>query len=137
MDLGLNVPKFEIIKNDDKKVSSDDDDDETSLERQSEMQYSDKLAESWDIYRSEQKKYKREEHREKEKQLVFLGFQSLENIYQTSTLTLDQLNSFFNKHIKGQKFNVGLIGNKENLDWNAVQKLGTIKELTLEDLFNY
>ena len=56
---------------------------------------------------------------------------------QTSTLTLDQLNNFFNQRIKGQKYNVGLIGNKTNLDWNAVQKLGEIKELTLEDLFNY
>lgn len=56
---------------------------------------------------------------------------------QTSTLTLDQLNNFFNQRIKGQKYNIGLIGNKTNLDWNAVQKLGEIKELTLEDLFNY
>lgn len=67
-----------------------------------------------------------------------LNYDINKDIYsQTSTLTLDQLNEFFNKHIKGQKFNVGLIGNKENLDWNAVQKLGQIKELTLEDLFNY
>ena len=67
-----------------------------------------------------------------------LNYDINKDIYnQTSTLTLDQLNEFFNKHIKGQKYNVGLIGNKENLDWKSVQKLGQIKELTLEDLFNY
>ena len=56
---------------------------------------------------------------------------------QTSTLTIDKLDQFFQKHIKGQKFNVGLIGKKESLDWEAVNKLGEVKELTLEDLFNY
>ena len=67
-----------------------------------------------------------------------LNYDINKDIYaQTSTLTLDQLNDFFNKHIKGQKYNVGLIGNKTNLDWNAVQKLGEVKELTLEELFNY
>ena len=67
-----------------------------------------------------------------------LNYDINKDIYtQTSTLTLDQLNNFFNQRIKGQKYNVGLIGNKTNLDWNAVQKLGEIKELTLEDLFNY
>ncbi len=67
-----------------------------------------------------------------------LSYDINKDIYaQTSTLTLDQLNDFFNKHIKGQKFNVGLVGNKTNLDWNAVQKLGKVNELTLEDLFNY
>lgn len=56
---------------------------------------------------------------------------------QTSKLSLDDLNNFFNKHIKGQKFNVGLIGNKESLDWNAVNKLGPVKEVTVDELFNY
>ncbi|WP_313383917.1 M16 family metallopeptidase [Chishuiella sp.] len=67
-----------------------------------------------------------------------LNYDINKDIYaQTSTLTLDQLNNFFNKHIKGQKYNVGLVGDKSNLDWPSVQKLGEVKELTLEDLFNY
>ena len=67
-----------------------------------------------------------------------LNYDINKDIYeQTSKLTLDQLDQFFQKHIKGQKFNVGLIGKKDNLDWNAVQKLGDVKELTLEELFNY
>lgn len=47
------------------------------------------------------------------------------------------LRDFFNKHIKGKKYNVSLIGKKENLDWNAVEKLGKIKELSINELFNY
>ncbi len=67
-----------------------------------------------------------------------LDYDVNKDIYnQTSTLTLDELDNFFNKHIKGQKFNVGLIGKKESLDWNAVNKLGDVQELTLEELFNY
>lgn len=67
-----------------------------------------------------------------------LNYDINKDIYeQTSKLTLNQLDQFFQKHIKGQKFNVGLIGKKDNLDWNAVQKLGDVKELTLEELFNY
>lgn len=55
----------------------------------------------------------------------------------TQKLTLNDLTDFFNKHIKGRLFNVGLIGKKENLDWDAVQKMGEVKELTLEELFGY
>ncbi|UVD80954.1 insulinase family protein [Myroides albus] len=53
------------------------------------------------------------------------------------TMKMDDLVDFFNKHVKGKSFNVGLLGKKENLDWEAVKKFGKIKELTLEDLFGY
>lgn len=56
---------------------------------------------------------------------------------QTSKMTMTDLEKFFNQHIKGKEFNVGLIGKKENLDWDAVQEMGEIKELTLEELFGY
>lgn len=56
---------------------------------------------------------------------------------QTKTMTMDDLTNFFDTHIKGKSFNVGLLGKKENLDWEAVQKFGEIKELSLEDLFGY
>ena len=56
---------------------------------------------------------------------------------QTQKMTMTDLVSFFNAHVKGKTFNVGLLGKKENLDWEAVKKFGTIQELTLEDLFGY
>ncbi len=56
---------------------------------------------------------------------------------QIQTLQLSDLRNFFNKEIKGKKYNVSLIGKKENLDWKAVEKLGTVKELSIDELFNY
>lgn len=56
---------------------------------------------------------------------------------QTQKMEMKDLAGFFNKHVKGKKFNVGLIGKKDNLDWEAVKKFGNIKELTLEELFGY
>lgn len=55
----------------------------------------------------------------------------------TEKLTMKDLENFFNSHIKGKHFNVGLIGKKDNLDWEAVQSMGDVKELTLEELFGY
>ena len=56
---------------------------------------------------------------------------------QTQQMQMADLVSFFNKHVKGKTFNIGLLGKKENLDWDAVKKFGPIKELNLEDLFGY
>ena len=56
---------------------------------------------------------------------------------QVQKMSITDLVDFFNKHIKGKAYNVGLIGKKDNLDWEAVKKIGPIKELTLEDLFGY
>lgn len=60
------------------------------------------------------------------------------DIYQqTQNMSLNDLESFFSNYIKGKKFNVGLIGSKDNLDWEAIEKMGSIQELSLEDLFGY
>lgn len=54
-----------------------------------------------------------------------------------SSMTLPQLKEFFNQNIKGKKFDVNLLGKKENLNWEAVEKLDPVKELSIDDLFNY
>lgn len=56
---------------------------------------------------------------------------------QTEKMTMRDLENFFNQNIKGRSFNVGLIGDKESLDWDAVNKMGAVQELTLEELFGY
>lgn len=53
------------------------------------------------------------------------------------TLQLSDLRDFFNQEIKGKIYNVSLIGKKESLDWNSVKKLGKVKELSIDELFNY
>jgi zinc protease len=52
-------------------------------------------------------------------------------------LTLDATNDFFNKEVKTKKYNTAIIGKKESLDFEALKKLGTIEEVSLEEIFNY
>lgn len=52
-------------------------------------------------------------------------------------LTLEATNDFFNKEVKTKKYNTAIIGKKESLDFEALKKLGTIEEVSLEEIFNY
>lgn len=52
-------------------------------------------------------------------------------------LTLASTNDFFNKEVKNKQYNTAIIGKKESLDFDALKKLGTIEEVTLEEIFNY
>ncbi len=52
-------------------------------------------------------------------------------------LTLEETNDFFNKEVKPKKYNTAIIGKKENLDFEALKKLGEIQEVSLEEIFNY
>ena len=52
-------------------------------------------------------------------------------------MTLDDLQAFFDQHIKGSVFNYLIIGKLDRLDKSIVEKLGEVKELSLEEIFNY
>ncbi|HPR30678.1 MAG TPA: insulinase family protein [Prolixibacteraceae bacterium] len=52
-------------------------------------------------------------------------------------MSIDQFEQFFNEHIKGQKFNYLVLGNKTKLDRAALKSLGEVDELTLEEIFGY
>lgn len=52
-------------------------------------------------------------------------------------MTMEDLKEFFNKNIKSESYNVMVIGNKKDLDLKSLQKLGKIKELEVDELFNY
>lgn len=61
-----------------------------------------------------------------------------QEIYNTiKNMTLDDLKAFFDKNIKGEHYNVMVIGNKKEIDFNALNKLGEVKELDIDYLFNY
>lgn len=53
------------------------------------------------------------------------------------TLTINDLDRFYNSEIKPVKYNVVLIGRRENLNFEAVKGLGDLQELTLENIFGY
>lgn len=61
-----------------------------------------------------------------------------EVMYNTiQNMTIADLKAFFNKNIKGESYNVMVIGNKKDLNVKSLQKLGKIRELEIDYLFNY
>ncbi|MGG8494890.1 M16 family metallopeptidase [Tenacibaculum sp. TC6] len=61
-----------------------------------------------------------------------------EEMYNTiKNMTIQDLKGFFDGNIKGESYNVMVIGNKNDLDVKSLQKLGKITELDVDYLFNY
>jgi len=61
-----------------------------------------------------------------------------EEMYNTiKNMTLSDLKSFFDTNIKGESYNVLVIGNKKDIDMKALSKLGKIQEMDIDYLFNY
>lgn len=61
-----------------------------------------------------------------------------EELYSTiQNMTLNDLKSFFDKNIKGESYNVMVIGNKKDIDFKALKELGKIQEMDIDELFNY
>lgn len=52
-------------------------------------------------------------------------------------MNLNDMEAFFNSNIKGKNYVYCVIGKKGDVDMEALKKLGEVKELTLEELFNY
>ena len=55
----------------------------------------------------------------------------------TQQFTLKDVSTFQQDYIKGKKFNVVLIGNKDKINFKALQPYGTVRELTLDEIFGY
>jgi len=51
--------------------------------------------------------------------------------------TIEDVANFQKEFIKGRKFNVALVGDRGKLNLKDLQKYGTVKELTLDELFGY
>ncbi|WP_298506520.1 M16 family metallopeptidase [uncultured Maribacter sp.] len=52
-------------------------------------------------------------------------------------MKLSDLKTFFNSNIKGENYNVMVIGNKKDIDFKALKKLGKVQEMNIDELFNY
>jgi predicted Zn-dependent peptidase len=52
-------------------------------------------------------------------------------------LSLSQLTNFYDTDIKPLKYNTAIIGKKENLNMESINKMGEFKEVTLEEIFGY
>ncbi len=60
------------------------------------------------------------------------------NVYSNvKNTTIEEMEIFFNEHVKDKNYAFLILGNKKNLDMNMLKGLGDFEELTLEQIFNY
>jgi len=52
-------------------------------------------------------------------------------------MTLQDVKGFHDTFVKGKKYNILVLGDKEKLDMKVLEKYGNIKTLTLEEVFGY
>ena len=52
-------------------------------------------------------------------------------------MTYGEFKAFFEENISNQKYNMIIIGKKENILKADLEKYGTLKELKLEEIFGY
>jgi hypothetical protein len=52
-------------------------------------------------------------------------------------VSMDEFKTFFDAHVANKQYVYLVIGNKNQIDFNVLNKLGPVKELTLEEIFNY
>jgi zinc protease len=67
-----------------------------------------------------------------------LDYDIRKDIYtQAQSMTMKDVHSFFDQHVKGKKYVYLVLGGKGDLDMKALAKLGPVKELTLQQIFGY
>jgi len=67
-----------------------------------------------------------------------LDYDIRQYIYNTVPgITMDQMKAFHQQNIGGKKFNIMVLGDKNKLDKAVLEKFGTVKYLSLEDIFGY
>lgn len=60
------------------------------------------------------------------------------DIYQEiDKMEMDNLKQFFDENIKGGDYTTVVIGNKKDMDMKSLSKLGEVKEMDIDYLFNY
>lgn len=59
-----------------------------------------------------------------------------EDIYEEiKNMSFEELNAFFNENIKGRNYTYLVIGKKDEVDFEVLNRLGTVEVLTLEQIF--
>ena len=58
-------------------------------------------------------------------------YESIEN------MTIQDMSSFFDQNVKGGEYTALVIGKKSDLDLSALKKMGDVKEMDIDYLFNY
>lgn len=71
-------------------------------------------------------------------QKLGIDYDLRKDIYtEVQNLSLADLTHFYDREIKPLKYNTAIIGKKENLNMQALEQLGALQEVTLEEIFGY
>ena len=54
-----------------------------------------------------------------------------------SNYTIQDLEKFFNEHVKGNTYQLLIIGDKSKIDFESLKSYGAVEEYTIEELFGY
>ena len=66
------------------------------------------------------------------------NFDINQKIYpEIKTIELEDIKEFFNTKVKGNNYTYLVIGNRELVDMEVLEKMGELKELSLEEIFGY
>lgn len=60
-----------------------------------------------------------------------------DNFEKASQITFDDINKFYESHVKGKPYTVLVMGDKKKLDMKTLQKYGKVEFVTLEQIFGY
>lgn len=53
------------------------------------------------------------------------------------SMTMEDLMAFQKQYVKGKKYNIMVLGNKDKIDFRGLQRYGDVKQLSLEEVFGY
>lgn len=67
-----------------------------------------------------------------------INYDNRSDIYKAvQSMTIDDLEKFFNQHISGRTYTILVMGDRNKLDMNYLNSIGEFTELTLEEIFGY
>ena len=67
-----------------------------------------------------------------------MDYDNREEIYnEIKKMTMADVSAFFENNIKGQDYSVSVIGNKNDMNMKALEKLGEVHVMDVDYLFNY
>ena len=67
-----------------------------------------------------------------------VDYDTRKDVYEAmKTISMNDLDAFFNKHVAGKNYTFLILGKRDNLDMKVLSELGEVQELTLEEIFSY
>ncbi len=67
-----------------------------------------------------------------------IDYDNREEMYnEIQAMTMEDMKNFFKENVASQNYSISVIGNKNDLDMKALEKLGKVHEMDIDYLFNY